>query len=893
MIKSNKNTYRFFVPEVVQTSGMDCGPASLKCIMEGLGVSTNYGRLREACQTDVDGTSIDTIEVVANKLGMEAEQIMLPPDHLFINSANVLPAMVIIELPNLATHFLVVWRTFGNWVQIMDPACGRTWKRKSEFLNDVYQHAMSVPADAWREWAGSEEFINPLTSRLLALGVSDAEAKALLKNAQHDSSYTCLATLDAAVRMVAQLISAKGVAHGCNAVKLLLTLLEQSRKEAVIPDHCWSVVALKSDLEESQLELRGAVALRVRPPQKNATQTVDDSHTRAESLERVLQEPQPSALKHAVQSLLEAGWLLPGLLIAALLVAGIGTLFEALLLRGLIDIGQELGAIQQRLGASAMLLVFAVGLLLIELPIAAGVLCLGRTFEARLRMAIYRKIPRLHDRYFQSRLISDMAERAHSLEVLKQAPLLAENALRLVFSLVFTTAGIIWLAPAVAHWAVLALVLAIVVPWTALTLMEEKDMQVRTHEGALSRFYLDALLGLTALRSHSAYKGISLEHEGMLVEWIRTGLNFRAMAVFVEGAQLAIGFGFAAVILIDHFQNASDSSVILLLTYWALYIPVLGQQLAQQMRQVPETKNRLLRLLEPLTAQEEFGQKVAPHASEESQHQSIAVALKNIDVVAAGNTILENINLNIPAGKHIAVVGPSGAGKSSLIGLLLGWHRPAHGQIIINGKPLDQANLAQLREQTVWIDPSVQLWNNSLINNICYGHSPTDTTSDFADIIEQADLLDVLSRLPEGMQTQLGESGRLISGGEGQRVRLARGLRHRSPTLVILDEAFRGLQKKQRVTLLKKLRAHWKYATFIHISHDIRDTTVFDEVVVLEQGRISEQGDPRQLLGNPRSRYKALHDADIALHQRLWRGERWRHWQLQHGLLTEQSSENA
>ena len=75
---------RFLAPEVVQTSAMDCGPASLKCLLEGFGIPVSYGRLREACQTDVDGTSIDTIEEVAGQLGLEAEQVMVPDDHLLL-----------------------------------------------------------------------------------------------------------------------------------------------------------------------------------------------------------------------------------------------------------------------------------------------------------------------------------------------------------------------------------------------------------------------------------------------------------------------------------------------------------------------------------------------------------------------------------------------------------------------------------------------------------------------------------------------------------------------------------------------------------------------------------------------------------------------------------------
>ena len=88
---------RLVVPEVVQTSAMDCGPAALKALLEGMGVTVSYGRLREACQTDVDGTSIDTIEDVAVQLGLDAEQVVVPPDHVLPTSADNLPAIVVVR----------------------------------------------------------------------------------------------------------------------------------------------------------------------------------------------------------------------------------------------------------------------------------------------------------------------------------------------------------------------------------------------------------------------------------------------------------------------------------------------------------------------------------------------------------------------------------------------------------------------------------------------------------------------------------------------------------------------------------------------------------------------------------------------------------------------------
>ena len=109
----------------------------------------------------------------------------------------------------------------------------------------------------------------------------------------------------------------------------------------------------------------------------------------------------------------------------------------------------------------------------------------------------------------------------------------------------------------------------------------------------------------------------------------------------------------------------------------------------------------------------------------------------------AGHTVLEEIDLRIEAGSHVAIVGPSGAGKSSLVGLLLGWHRPAHGRILVDGEPLQGQRLERLRRETAWVDPAVQLWNYSFLENLLYG-MPTDSAPSVGWAIDQADLHNVL-----------------------------------------------------------------------------------------------------------------------------------------------------
>jgi len=143
----------------------------------------------------------------------------------------------------------------------------------------------------------------------------------------------------------------------------------------------------------------------------------------------------------------------------------------------------------------------------------------------------------------------------------------------------------------------------------------------------------------------------------------------------------------------------------------------------------------------------------------------------------------------------------------------------------------------------------------------------------------------VVEHLDNGLQTPLGEGGRLVSGGEGQRVRLARGLLRRSARLVLLDEAFRGLSRKQRQDLLSAARRWWPAATLLFATHDISDTLTFDRVLVLEDRRIREDGVPKVLATTEGSRYRALLDAEHAGLASVLSDPDWRRLCLDQGML--------
>ena len=154
-------------------------------------------------------------------------------------------------------------------------------------------------------------------------------------------------------------------------------------------------------------------------------------------------------------------------------------------------------------------------------------------------------------------------------------------------------------------------------------------------------------------------------------------------------------------------------------------------------------------------------------------------------------------------------------------------------------------------------------------------------------MIETADLRDLLETLPDGLQTPLGEGGGLVSGGEGQRVRLGRALLRPGVRLVILDEPFRGLDRERRRELLARARQWWRGATLLCITHDVGETQAFDRVLVVEGGQIVEDGAPADLAARPGSRYRALLEAEQEVREGLWSSGIWRRLRLEEGRLVE------
>lgn len=209
-------------------------------------------------------------------------------------------------------------------------------------------------------------------------------------------------------------------------------------------------------------------------------------------------------------------------------------------------------------------------------------------------------------------------------------------------------------------------------------------------------------------------------------------------------------------------------------------------------------------------------------------------------------SILTSINLNIPAGKKVAVVGESGSGKSTLVKLLLRLYDCNKGEITVGGENIKDVTQQSLREAIGIVPQDTVLFNDTIFENIRYGR-PDASDEDVNEAIRMAHLDDFIKRLPKGGETLVGERGLKLSGGEKQRVAIARTILKRAKILVF-DEATSSLDSNAERSILTALSEIESNHTRLVIAHRLSTVVDADSIVVLHQGEIVEQGSHEELL---------------------------------------------
>lgn len=209
-------------------------------------------------------------------------------------------------------------------------------------------------------------------------------------------------------------------------------------------------------------------------------------------------------------------------------------------------------------------------------------------------------------------------------------------------------------------------------------------------------------------------------------------------------------------------------------------------------------------------------------------------------------TILHGLSFEVPAGSHLAIVGPSGAGKSTIARLLFRFYDPASGRVLVGGEDIAQVTQASVRSLIGIVPQDSVLFNDTLAYNIAYGAEGADMAA-VERAARDAALMPLIERLPDGFETQVGERGLKLSGGEKQRVAIARTL-VKNPPILLLDEATSALDTRTEQEILATLKRVSEGRTTIAIAHRLSTIADADHILVLDHGKLAESGDHAGLL---------------------------------------------
>jgi len=298
-----------------------------------------------------------------------------------------------------------------------------------------------------------------------------------------------------------------------------------------------------------------------------------------------------------------------------------------------------------------------------------------------------------------------------------------------------------------------------------------------------------------------------------------------------------------AILIITYSGNYTQTILNLLL--YVLITPVFSQSimrsmyLNQALGQASEAVNRI----ENLT---EYALQPAPDNPKTINDYSIQFKNVSFSYPGSNKKAVDQVSFYIPEGKTTALVGSSGSGKTTIARLLLRFWDADEGDIFIGQTNIKDIDYKELMAHISFVLQNTRLFKTSLLENITYG-KPSATIDEIENVVNMARCREIINRLPEGLNTKIGTKGKYLSGGEQQRILLARAMLKNAP-IVVLDEATAFVDPENEYLIQKAFKELTKGKTVLMIAHRLSSVTSADNILVIDEGRIIEQGTHKELL---------------------------------------------
>ena len=364
--------------------------------------------------------------------------------------------------------------------------------------------------------------------------------------------------------------------------------------------------------------------------------------------------------------------------------------------------------------------------------------------------------------------------------------------------------------------------------YAAENLAAVRTMQAFSHEGVVSdRFAVAVDRSLAAARDRLS---------------ARAGLTGIAMFLTVASIVAILWYGATRVVSGDMTGGTLGQFVL-----YAIFAAGALAELSEVWGEVSQAAGAAERLTELLAVEPDIRQPATPTPLPQPARGEIAFeGVRFLYPSRPDAAALQGIDLKVRPGETVALVGPSGAGKSTLFNLLLRFYDPQAGRVLVDGVPVNEADIPQLRGRMALVPQDTALFADTVTENIRYG-TPGASAEDVrrAAIAAQAD--GFIRALPDGYETRLGERGVTLSGGQRQRIAIARALLRDSPIL-LLDEATSALDAESEREVQAALERVMRGRTTLVIAHRLATIQKADRIVVLDEGRIVETGTHAELL---------------------------------------------
>jgi ATP-binding cassette subfamily B protein len=535
------------------------------------------------------------------------------------------------------------------------------------------------------------------------------------------------------------------------------------------------------------------------------------------------------------------------LALVALTVAALTTLLVPVAVRRMIDFGFTPKGIELINSYFSVMIAVVAVLALASAARYYLVMTIGERIVADIRRDVFAHLMSLSPSFFDSARSGELVSRltADTTQIKSAAGASVSIALRNLLLFLGATAMMVFTSPKLSLFVLLAIPL-IVLPLVAFGRWVRRLSRNAQDTLADASAYASELVG--AIRTVQAYTSEKLAagrfggeveqaYEAARVSTKARGVLTAIIIFIVFSSVVAILWVGSHDVLTGNISAGRLGQFVL---YAAFAAAGLGQ-LSEVWGEVSAASGAAERLFELLHVQPEITAPARPAALPEPARGDIGFERVSFAYPSRPDVrVLEDVSFAIRAGEKVAIVGPSGAGKSTLFHLLLRFYDPASGAISVDGVPVRAADPRKVRERMALVPQESVVFAASARENIRFGR-PEATDAEVERAADLAHASEFIRRLPEGFETQLGERGVTLSGGQRQRIAIARAILRDAP-LLLLDEATSALDAESETLVQTALEGLMKDRTTLVIAHRLATVLSCDRILVMERGRIVEQG---------------------------------------------------